>query len=85
MALTMTVEFRGITVSSACIRVTSVSVLPGLTSMSFGIVFSASSGDDPFDARTVSNAPYDIDGPNPIAQAYAYLKTLPEFAGAEDC
>lgn len=28
---------------------------------------------------------YDIAGNNPIAQAYAHLKTLPEFAGATDC
>lgn len=28
---------------------------------------------------------YDINGSNPIAQAYAYLKTLPEFADAVDC
>ncbi len=28
---------------------------------------------------------YDIDGANPIAQAYEYLKTLEEFAGATDC
>jgi hypothetical protein len=28
---------------------------------------------------------YDFSGANPIAQAYVYLKTLPEFAGATDC
>jgi hypothetical protein len=28
---------------------------------------------------------YDIDSENPIKQAYAYLKTLPEFTGAQDC
>jgi hypothetical protein len=28
---------------------------------------------------------YDIKGDNPIKQAYIYLKTLPEFADAEDC
>ena len=28
---------------------------------------------------------YNIHGDNPIRQAYAYLKTLPEFAGATDC
>ena len=28
---------------------------------------------------------YDMQSPNPIAQAYAHLKTLPEFAGATDC
>jgi hypothetical protein len=26
-----------------------------------------------------------LEGNNPIAQAYDYLKTLPEFAGAVDC
>jgi len=28
---------------------------------------------------------YDIAGDNPIAQAYKHLKTLPEFAGANNC
>lgn len=29
--------------------------------------------------------PYSLEGSNPIAQAYAYLKTLPEFENAVDC
>ena len=28
---------------------------------------------------------YDLDGANPITQAYEHLKTLPEFEGATDC
>ena len=28
---------------------------------------------------------YDINGANPIAQAYLHLKSLPEFADAVDC
>jgi len=28
---------------------------------------------------------YDLEGENPIKQAYQHLKTLPEFEGAEDC
>lgn len=28
---------------------------------------------------------YDINGENPIKQAYLHLKTLPEFADAVDC
>lgn len=28
---------------------------------------------------------YDINGENPIKQAYEYLKTLPEFSDATDC
>ena len=30
-------------------------------------------------------APYDIEGENPIKQAYVYLKSLPEFADVIDC
>jgi len=29
--------------------------------------------------------PIDLEGPNPIKQAYLHLKTLPEFADAIDC
>lgn len=29
--------------------------------------------------------PLDLNGGNPIKQAYEYLKTLPEFANATDC
>ena len=28
---------------------------------------------------------YNIEGSNPIKQAYMHIKTLPEFAGAVDC
>lgn len=28
---------------------------------------------------------YDLNGENPIKQAYDHLKTLPEFSGAVDC
>ena len=28
---------------------------------------------------------YDLEGANPIKQAYEHLKTLPEFSGATDC
>ena len=29
--------------------------------------------------------PPDMNGPNPIKQAYLHLKTLPEFSNATDC
>ncbi|WP_036986291.1 hypothetical protein [Pseudogulbenkiania sp. MAI-1] len=35
------------------------------------------------DARYV--CPYLLDGANPLIQAYEYLKSLPEYAGAVDC
>ena len=30
-------------------------------------------------------AAYDLNGDNPVAQAYAHLKMLPEFSDAVDC
>jgi hypothetical protein len=35
--------------------------------------------------ETVHICPYDIDGENPIKQAYAHLKTTDQFADAKDC
>lgn len=39
----------------------------------------------PFFNEVVLESYYDINGDNPIAQAYAHLKTLPEYADAVDC
>lgn len=43
----------------------------------------------PEKVKVVGNASYefdyDINGANPIAQAYEHIKTLPEFEGAVDC
>ena len=39
----------------------------------------------PFFADIDFSIVYDLNGANPIAQAYAHLKTLPDFADAEDC
>jgi hypothetical protein len=39
----------------------------------------------PFFAESQYSCVYNIEGNNPIAQAYEDLKKLPEFAGAQDC
>jgi hypothetical protein len=39
----------------------------------------------PFIQETVYTCLFDLNGPNPIKQAYLHLKTLPEFADAVDC
>lgn len=41
--------------------------------------------DLPFFHEQIFSAPYDLNGENPIKQAYKHIKTLPEFAGATDC
>lgn len=39
----------------------------------------------PFFAEKYITSDYDIAGVNPVAQAYAHIKTLSEFADAVDC
>lgn len=39
----------------------------------------------PFFGERVLECNYDIEGDNPIAQAYMHVKTLPDFATAVDC
>lgn len=40
---------------------------------------------DQYFQHQTQSAPYDLNGENPIKQAYTHLKTLPEFEGAVDC
>lgn len=39
----------------------------------------------PFFDDVLISCNYDMNGGNPLVQAYAHLKTLPEFADAVDC
>jgi hypothetical protein len=64
-------------------RVEAVSI-KGKDSFSFH-VRSYKEANMPFFTEQVITAPYDLEGVNPIKQAYLYVKTLPEFAGAIDC
>lgn len=50
------------------------------------LIFSASPETGGLLLDTISRGfPLDLDGPNPIKQAYQFLKTLPEFSDAVDC
>lgn len=54
------------------------------TIMSFPVHISKDAGMPEFENRGYECA-YDLNGQNAIKQAYEYLKTLPEFEGAQDC
>jgi hypothetical protein len=41
--------------------------------------------ENPSFSENYHSCAYDLNASNPFAQAYAHLKTLPEFAGATDC
>ena len=84
MALRKTIDFRGINVPSAYIRVQQLTILAGNIRMEFGIQIMANSSTPAFEAYAIG-ANYNLEGGNPIRQAYDHLKTLDRFQGAEDC
>lgn len=83
MALSKTITTEtGLQASNAYHRVEAVT-LPSKTEITFS-VRSYASTDMPFFAEEFYSCAYDLSGSNPIEQAYVYIKTLPEFAGATD-
>ena len=88
MAISSTVNLEtGITVSDCYIRLVSISVENNGSdggSATALLHFFADRAKPPFASRSVSFL-YNLEGENPIKQAYEHLKTLPEFEGAIDC
>jgi hypothetical protein len=85
MALQKTVTTpQGFTATNAYHRIEAVR-LSGKTQMQFNVYSHINAATIPFFAEGLFDCAYDLDGANPIAQAYEHLKTLPEFAGAVDC
>ena len=81
MAISKTITFKGCAIAAAYLRVWSVNV--SKDSISFGLGIHASPDDEMIDSTSYSCG-YDLDGDNPIKQAYQHVKDLPEFSGAID-
>lgn len=84
MALRINTEYRGLQVNNAYATVCQPAISANKTEVEFCVVYRAGPEHDQF-TSVMLQGPYDLSGDNPYEQAYAYLKTLPEFAGAEDC
>lgn len=84
MALKVDSEFCGIQVSGAYCTVGSLGFSGDKSKVIFALYRRASKENEPFDSHPFT-APYDIEGSDPFAQAYEYLKTRPEFESATDC
>lgn len=85
MALKLTATTpQGFTATDAYHRVGHLS-LQGKNSIVFMLESYKGSEESISFASERKSCSYDIAGENPIKQAYLYLKTLPEFAGASDC
>lgn len=84
MALKMKVETpQGFVVEDAYHRVESATLLDK-TRVGFNVSVYKDVKKEAFALNSYTCA-YDINGNNPIAQAYEHLKTLSEFKGAQDC
>lgn len=84
MALKKTVStVHGIVVQDAYIRVEGLS-LQGKDKINFFTRSYADKDKQSFEQNAVSCS-YNMQGNNPIAQAYAHLKTLEAFSDAVDC
>lgn len=85
MALQKTVTIAyGIEVIDAYHRIEYVQIV-NKTSIVYRVRTYKDNSGLPFFEEKVQQSDYDINGDNPIAQAYAHLKTLPEYADAVDC
>lgn len=83
MALRKTVDFNGISVIDAHIRVTTLTINSEWDRMVFTVQVKVDSDSSPFDVFSES-CPYSLEGGNPVRQAYDHLKNLEKFQGAED-
>lgn len=74
---------HGINLSDAYIRVEALRLATKST-IAFNVCFYADPAKPMVDGRPIECA-YDLAGANPLEQAYAHLKSMPEFSGAVDC
>ncbi|WP_334028919.1 hypothetical protein [Burkholderia orbicola] len=78
----MDVNFKGVKIQNAYLRVWNIEL--SQTRITFGLgVFASAESIDMIDS-TRFDCDYDINGANPIAQAYAHVKSFPEYASAVD-
>lgn len=84
MALKIDTVFKEIPVTQAYLRVVLPSIRRGNEFIEFVLEYTAKEDATHFLVQHFE-CPYDLVGDNPIAQAYEYLKTLPEFEGCTDC
>jgi hypothetical protein len=83
MALSKTIQTNfGFEIQNAYHRVSSVTI-KNKTSMDVEVSIYADTDSKPVSVKGYL-ADYDLSSSNPIAQAYEYLKTLPEFDSATD-
>lgn len=74
---------EGFTSSETYIKIAQVAI-NNKTELQLVVTFAKDSESKPF-KNTMYQGSYDINGENPLAQGYTYLKTLDEFTDVIDC
>lgn len=82
MAISKSIVVRGVSIPNAYIRIGQFAGDKSL--VGYEVQFCAANGAPVFDTQRHTFA-YQADGAPLLVQAYAHLKSLPEFAGAVDC
>ena len=82
MAIFKNIEFKGLVIEKAYCKIWKFE--GDKDTLAFGLSIQANKDSEVINSYTFLCS-YDIEGNNPIAQAYEYLKTLEEFKDAEDC
>ena len=83
MALKKNIDFQGVQIPDAYIKVARVS--GNKSKISANIEFKVNQDSETWFKTETRQFDLDLDGPNVIEQAYKYLKTLDEYSGAKDC
>jgi hypothetical protein len=82
MALQANKTWNGVTVQNTYIKVLSYS--GDKHTVSFSVGYFASPDEQKMFGQEQRECSLNLNGENPIKQAYEHLKTLPEFSGATD-
>jgi hypothetical protein len=84
MALRKATLVFGIEFGGAYHRIENVRI-QGKTAILFDVKSYADQSQGVAFVEKVQGCSYDLNGKNPIAQAYDFVKTLPEFVNSQDC
>jgi hypothetical protein len=82
MALSKNIRYKGLEINETYIKV--LKFEGDKENLYFTIGYFIDKDEDSLQVKTF-NFKYIIDGSNPVAQAYEYLKTLEEYSDAKDC
>lgn len=82
MAILVDISFKGLELKGLHARIGALNISPTKDVMSFQLEYRANAQGEVITTNEF-NTFYNIEGENPYVQAYAFLETLPEYAGCE--